>query len=88
VADELAPAVRTAVIKHVLRELYPDRREGTVVETAPLSDGMLVGVKVAPSGYISTAKYALVTVEDGQVSDAEPCSGKTLRQELAEQSEE
>ncbi|WP_135820872.1 hypothetical protein [Halostella litorea] len=86
--EGLNPETRTAVIKHVLRELYPKREEGTILETVTLPNGVLVGVKVAPKGYISTAKYALVTVEDGKVINAKRCSGKTLRRELTEQAEE
>ena len=79
---------RAAVIEHVLRDVYPDRQEAEIVDTAPTSEGLLVGVKAAPNGYLSTAKYALVTVDGGRIADAEPCTGKTLRRELEEQDEE
>jgi len=88
VDEGLDPATRKAVIEHVLREIHPGRQEGTIRDTAPLPGGALVGVKVAPKGYVSTAKYALVTVEDGEITAAESCSGQTLRREIAEQAEE
>lgn len=88
VDGELDPDVRTAAIERVLRELYPDRQEAEIVDTAPVGGGHLVGVKASPNGYLSTAKYALVTVEDGRIDDVEPCSGKELRRELPEEDEE
>ncbi len=83
VDDELDPAVREAATDHVLRVVHPDRREAEVVGMAPADGGVLVGVKVHPRGYLSTAKYALVTVDaDGRVVDAKACSGRELRREL------
>jgi len=83
VDEHLDPDVRSAVIEHVLADVYPDRREAEIVDAAPLRGGYRVGVKAPPKGYISTAKYALVTVEDGRIVAADPCSGKALRRELA-----
>ena len=88
VTEDLDRDVRTAVIEHVLREVYPDRQEAEVVDTAPTSEGLLVGVKAAPNGYLSTAKYALVTVDDGRIADVETCTGKVLRETLAKEDEE
>lgn len=81
--DELDPDVRETITRHVLREVHPDRLDAEVIDDAATDDGFLVGVKVPPRGYLSTAKYALVTVENGRVVDAEACSGKTLRRKLA-----
>lgn len=87
--EELAPDVREAVIETVRRELYPDRRDAEILDATPTDGGLLVGVKAAPNGYISTAKYALVTVDDdGTIVDAESRSGKTLRRELSDSTDE
>lgn len=81
--QDIAPAVREAVLAHVLREVHPDRLEAEVLDAAPLDDGHLVGVKAAPRGYLSTARYALVTVDEGgRVVDAEACSRRAIRREL------
>lgn len=81
--DDLDSGRRDAVVDHVLDAVHPDRREGEVVGTAPRDGGLLVGVKVHPRGYLSTAKYALVTLDaDGQVVDATACSGRKVRREL------
>lgn len=80
----LDPRTREAVVEHVLRAVHPDRLEAEVVDAAPVGDGLLVGVKVAPRGFVSTAKYALVTVdEEGRIVDAEACTGRELRRRLA-----
>ena len=80
---ELSEETRDAVLRHVLSEVHPDRLEAEVVATAPRGNGFWVGVKVAPRGYISNAKYALVTVEDGAVVAAEACTGDDIRQSLS-----
>lgn len=76
--DELPPAVREAVVERVLREVYPDRTEATVVGSTVADGGRRVAVKAHPNGYLSSAKYALVTVVDGRVTDAEACSGRDV----------
>lgn len=79
-SPSLPDAVRTQVLEHVLREVHPDRRAGEVVGSIRADDGLLVGVKLSPRGFFSTATYALVTVdEDGRVVDARPCTGQELR---------
>ena len=83
VASDLPPERRRAVVRHVLAAVYPDRLEASVVGTADDDAGLLVGVKAHPRGYISTAKYALVTVDaDGQVVGGERCTGRELRRAL------
>lgn len=82
-SPELDADTEKAVTRHVLREVHPDRLDADVVDAVPTDDGHLVGVKVAPRGYLSTAKYALVQVDDGAVVGAEACTGRTLRRELA-----
>lgn len=75
---------RTTALQHVLSTVYPDRLSGSVRGTKRTDDGLLVGVKVDPRGYVSTAKYALVTVgDDGRVVDAESVTGSELRRALA-----
>ena len=87
--EELDPDLRTAAVTHVLREIHTDRQEGEVVDAAPVDEGYLVGVKAAPRGYISTAKYALVTLDGGgSVVESESCTGQTLRQAIAEESDD
>lgn len=80
VTTDLSDDAYERVVKHVLREVHPDRVEGEVVGTAPVDGGLRVGVKVHPRSFFSTAKYALVTVDDeGQVVDSEACTGRELR---------
>ena len=87
--EELDPDLRTAATEHVLRAVYPDRLEAEVVDAAPVDGGYLVGVKAAPRGYVSTAKYALVTLDGGgSVAESESCTGQALREAIAEESEE
>ena len=84
-AVDAPPAVREAAVDHVLASVHPDRLAAEAVGTAPLSGGTLVGVKAAPRGYVSTAKYALVTVDaDGEVLDARGCTGREMREQLDE----
>ncbi|NHN47778.1 hypothetical protein G9464_09235 [Halostella sp. JP-L12] len=87
--EELDPGLRAAAVTHVLRAIHTDRQDAEVVDAAPVDEGYLVGVKAAPRGYISTAKYALVTLDDGgTVVDSESCTGQALRAAIAEESEE
>lgn len=82
-APDPGPATREAAVEHVLREVYPGRLEAEVAGTATDERGPLVGVKVHPRGYLSTAKYALVVLDgEGAVLAAERCSGRDLRREL------
>jgi hypothetical protein len=83
VAAELPRAARAAALERVLRRVHPDRREAEVVGAVTTDRGHRVGVKVHPKGYLSTAKYALVTVGEGEVTDAEACTGRELRRALA-----
>lgn len=76
---DLDESTREAVLNHVLSSVHPDRLEAEIVATAPRGDDVRVGVKVQPRGYVSTAKYALVTVEDGEIVDAKACTGGELR---------
>lgn len=81
--DETLPdEARSAALSHVLREVHPDRLEAEVVEAVPEGDRWLVGVKAHPRGYLSSAKYALVTVDDGAVVDSEACTGGELRERI------
>jgi hypothetical protein len=85
VAGELPAATRAAVLEHVLEQVHPRRREAEVVGMTPEGDGVVVGVKAHPRGYISVAKYALVTVDgSGDVVDAEACTGVTVRRRLSD----
>jgi hypothetical protein len=89
VDEDIDPDVRTAAIERVLGDVYPDRRDAEVVDAVPLDGRYVIGVKAAPNGYVSTAKYGLVTVdENGRVLNVEDCSGKTLRRELDRQDTE
>lgn len=82
--DRTGPDPGEVAVAHVLREVHPDRLDATVVGSTPVDGGHLVGVKVAPRGYFSTAKYALVTVDqDGGVVDAEPTTRADIDRELA-----
>jgi hypothetical protein len=83
VASELAPDTRQRVLEHVLRDVHPDRIEAEVVGVAPAADGLRVGVKAHPRGYLSSASYAVVTV-DGErtVTESEPCTGGELGRAL------
>lgn len=82
--ESLSPDTRAAVLAHVLRAVHPDRREAEVAEVALADDELLVGVKVLPRGYLSTARYALVTVDaDGEVVAAEACTGRELHRALS-----
>ena len=86
---DLDPDLRAAATEHVLRAVYPDRLEAEVIDAAPLDGGYLVGVKAAPRGYVSTAKYALVTLDaGGAVAESESCTGKALREAIAEESDD
>lgn len=77
---DVQESARERAVRHVLHEVHPSRREGSVVGTVPVDDGLLVGVQVKPRGFISTAKYALVTVDDdGRVVRAEPATGREVR---------
>lgn len=81
----LPPATRATVLEHVLEQVHPRRREAEVLGVASEGDGIVVGVKAHPLGYISVAKYALVTVDgSGDVVDAEACTGVTLRRRLSD----
>jgi hypothetical protein len=95
--DDLPPAIRRSALTHALRAVHPDRKEAEVedvVSGVTVGDdpgagpddpdtGHLVGVKVHPRGYLSTAKYALVTVDDeGAVVDAEACTRWELRRRI------
>lgn len=62
--------VRASLIERISIEVYPDRQEAEIVETPPIAEGLLVGVKTA-NGSLSTAKDALVTVDDGRIADVE-----------------
>lgn len=79
-ASELPDDARERVVKHVLREVHPDRSAGEVVGTTRVDGGFRVGVKLRPKAFFSTAAYALVTVDEaGRVVDAEACTGLELR---------
>jgi hypothetical protein len=81
----LSATTRAAVLEYVLERVHPRRREAEVVGVAPEGDGVVVGVKAHPCGYVSVAKYALVTVDgSGDVVDAEACTGVTLRRRLSD----
>lgn len=81
--ESLDDATRERVREHVLASVHPDRREAEVVAVEPTAHGARVGVKAHPRGYLSTAKYALVTVDaDGKVTAAEACTGRELRADL------
>jgi hypothetical protein len=84
VNEGLPADTRRRVLQHVLRRVHPDRREAEVVGVRPAVDGgRLLGVKAHPRGYLSSASYALVTVdEDGAVIGAEACTGRELRRVL------
>lgn len=82
-ATDIPDDVRERVVRHVLREVHPDRVKGEVAGAAPVGGDLRVGVKVHPRSFFSTAKYALATVdEDGRVVDAEACTGRELRRSL------
>lgn len=82
VPDEAACEI---AVDHVLTTVYPGRHEGEVVGAHETTDGTVVGVKVAPAGYISTAKYALVTVDfTGDVVAAEECTKRELDARLGD----
>ena len=85
---DLDPDLRAAATEHVLSAVYPDRLEAEAVDAAPLDGGYLVGVKAAPRGYVSTAKYALVTLDGGAVVESESCTGRALRAAIAEESDD
>ncbi|PSQ16847.1 hypothetical protein BRD00_09740 [Halobacteriales archaeon QS_8_69_26] len=72
-----------AAVRHVLQEVFPDRLEASVIGSTSRDGTVLVGVKAAPRGYFSTAKYALVTVDAaGQVVDAESTTRGDVAREL------
>lgn len=78
--SEPSADARERAVEHVLREVHPDRTEGEVIGTAPVDRGHLVGVKLRPRSFFSTAAYALVTVDDdGRVVEADECTGRELR---------
>lgn len=79
--DDLDASIRETAIEHVLEHIHDDRLKGHVIGASTTTDGHHIGVEIEPRGFISTAKYALVTVSaNGDVLEAEACSGQELRE--------
>lgn len=81
---DLPASVRETATEHVLSVVLPDRLSAEVVAAAASGDGWRVGVKAAPRGYLSSARYAVVTVDgEGAVVAADACTRPELRTALA-----
>jgi len=77
-------SAREVAIRHVLREVHPDRRTAEVLDSAPVPRGTLFGISVPPQGFLSQAKYAVVVVDgDGEVPESAACDRRELRDRLA-----
>jgi hypothetical protein len=81
-ADPPEP-VRETAREHVLSVVHPDRLTAEVVTAAPGDAGWRVGVKAAPRGYLSVARYAVVTLDgDAAVVAADACTRPEMRAAL------